>query len=180
MELRRSSWAIRPLSALVDRRAHARQVRGQRGGRCLQSTGPRLPGQERYETGQRCTCPPPPGLGLPAPSWTAGRDSRCWWHSARDTAPGMLLTDYSSPHVTDEEAGNSTSQQVRVDETPSGLAHPRSLRPAPPRGPHATRQRHARHGHMAPASTVTLPRQLRGLPQHLPGPQLDPGAPGDR
>jgi hypothetical protein len=50
--------------------------------------------------------PRPPGLGLPVPSWTAGRDSWCWWHSAGDTVPGVLLTDDCSPHVTDEEAGD--------------------------------------------------------------------------
>lgn len=126
MEPRRSSWAVRPLSALVDRGARAWQVQGQRGGRCLQAAGPRLPGRERYETGQRWTCPPPPGLGAARFLLDGREGQRRWWHSAHDTAPGVLLTDYSSPHVTDEEAGNSTSQQVREDETPSGLAHPRA------------------------------------------------------
>ena len=80
MELRCSSWAVRPLSALADRGDHARQVQGQLGGRCLQATefllwGPgSLDGRDtRLESSW--TGPPPPRLGA-ACSLLDGRDGQ--------------------------------------------------------------------------------------------------------
>lgn len=95
------------------------------------------------QRGPRLAGPRPAGWAVPAGCWAQAPwtgEIRDWtaldlspapWAWGCPLPPGRqggaaVLVALSSPHVTDEEAGNSTSQQVREDETPSGLAHPRA------------------------------------------------------
>lgn len=147
--------------------------------------GPRLPGQGTSETGEQLdrSPPPTPGLGA-ARSLLDGREGqRRWRHSACGMAPGVPLMDYCNPHVPDEEAGNtapaSESGWTRV-RPPAAWLTPVLTAACSSRGPSGSTHAHGEARVSRPRSTGRRPRQLPGLPQRLPGPELVPRAPGDR
>lgn len=112
-EQRHSSWAVRPFSASANGGARAWQAPGQRGGRCLRAAvlllwgpGSRTGEIRDWRAAGPVTTPTPRAWGCPVPpgrqGGTAALAALGAWHG-----PSVPLTDYCSPHVPDEEAGNT-------------------------------------------------------------------------